>query len=200
VVGGATILEFRAFQLAAAQLQAHLEFERSGGMLGRPTAAAAPDLGQRIRQHNRRTVLDIHRCEAVENRDRDRLGGDDVRDGAVENFLDASSGSRGKALVEGLGRNVDAQGSGGLRQFLQGGRRIGQKAKDQGLDEGGTSEGRGTLNEAGGASGLLGDGRQHVLHRGRDLWYSRHGEAPREYDVVQNLYHATEASLFHALA
>ena len=85
----------------------------------------------------------------------------------------SKAGSR-QPLIEGLRCDGDTQSRGCLGQCFQGGLRIPEKAKHQGLAEGGTSEGGGPLDKARGAGGLISGGSQNLAHGTGYLWYCRH--------------------------
>ena len=144
--------------------------------------------------------MEVDRGEALQERDGDRGGRHHARDRLTEDAFEAARGRLGTALVERLGRDGDAERGRSLSEFLKRCLGISEKPEDQGLGEGGAAERRGALDELRRPRGLVGRGCQNLLHRGRDVCYSRHREAPAEYHGVRQQHDATGASFRSALA
>jgi hypothetical protein len=118
---------------------------------------ALPNGAKGIREDNRGAVEKIDTGEAAQKRKGSGVSAYEVLNGRSKDSLKTGGGLGSKALVETLGRNRGAKGSSSLSELVEGNARVGEEAEDEGLNEGGTSQLALALNEASGASGIIGD-------------------------------------------
>lgn len=132
---------------------------------------AAVAVRQVGRQGDDAAVLDDHGGEAPQQAEPAGPGRLDVPQGGGEQLPEEGVGGRPHAAVQGLGREVEADGEG-----LQGGAGLVDPAEDQGLGEVGGAEVALALDQAGAAAQQPGGGGEEGVQGGGQSCYSSHRE------------------------
>ena len=90
---------------------------QASGAAGRVIATATPCAGERIGQANRGAVMNPDTGESLKNRDGHGIGGNPVLHAGGDDLLEQRRRGHGKALIEGLGRDLHADPTDHLRQL-----------------------------------------------------------------------------------
>jgi len=173
----APIEEQRPDQLTPAEIIAHPALEGSAGVHCCAPAAARPPRPQRVGQHKGGAIQQHHRAEALQQRDRHRVGRHHRLHRRPQQRLEEHRRRFGAALVQPLRADGHAHRRGRLGQVLPAGVRVGQPAEDQRLREQRPAHLRLPLHKARAPRQRVGRGGQQRLQRLRHLWYRSHSGA-----------------------
>lgn len=162
---------------ALAQVPEALDFEGGRGSAAGAATMALPRVGQCVGHPDRGVIKDDDARAALEQAERDRIGGDHLAGSGATHLAERGGGLGGKALVKALGGNRGASSGSSLGKGLDGGGGFGEGAKDEGVDDGGSGAVALATDEASRACGGSGDGSHDRCpcpsehNAGMKIWY-----------------------------